>query len=158
MEFTNEELKKRMRVYRSLKRFIRSITHTTPIPTAKQQAESRRHSKRYGKTMRGRFSAYKHNAKRRGFKFLLSYDKFSEICRMPCHYCGNKEKVSGIDRVHSDAGYEIWNCVPACTQCNRAKSAMGYHAFVVMCVKVAKNHEKKLSEKADLSKMFPVLG
>ncbi len=86
---------------------------------------------------------YRHSAKKRNFPFTLSFNEFKNIISQDCHYCGIEPLQSrlvkgcngqflynGIDRVNSEKGYEIDNCVPCCFTCNRAKSKMPYERFI----------------------------
>lgn len=86
---------------------------------------------------------YKHSAKKRNFPFTLSFDEFKDFIKENCHYCGieplQKRTVkdckgeflyNGIDRVNSERGYELDNCVTCCFTCNRAKSKMPYEKFI----------------------------
>ena len=79
------------------------------------------------------FRAYKKNAQRRGISFALSMAEFRSIVVLNCIYCGAAPTIgfsslkvaiplNGIDRVDSQVGYSLDNCVPACTSCNKLKS------------------------------------
>jgi hypothetical protein len=90
---------------------------------------------------------YKVHAKKRGYEFKLTREKFRELTQKPCHYCGaapsnvsrNKNlKVdtgdfvySGIDRKDNSIGYFIDNVVPCCKVCNRAKDTMSYEEYLL---------------------------
>ena len=78
---------------------------------------------------------YKGGAKQRGLSFELTEDHFRTLTQKECFYCGDiprnlaKSKsnngdftYNGIDRLDSNKGYIITNCVPCCRICNRAKS------------------------------------
>lgn len=88
-------------------------------------------------------SAYKGGAAKRGFSFEIDIDYFRELIEQPCHYCGALPKSrkinrglagmyawNGIDRVDSALGYTVDNCVPCCSQCNRAKGTLNSDAFL----------------------------
>jgi hypothetical protein len=76
---------------------------------------------------------YKRHAKDRKIIFNLTFEEFEVIIRKSCYYCGLPPSnnavtknckgflYSGIDRVNSVFGYNIHNCVPCCSFCNRAK-------------------------------------
>lgn len=81
---------------------------------------------------------YRNGARSRGLPFALSDEEFRALVTSPCAYCGTepeavkygsqgakreygKFKHNGVDRVDSRLGYTKENCVPCCTQCNRAK-------------------------------------
>jgi hypothetical protein len=81
------------------------------------------------------FSNYKVKAKKKGIIFELDIETFKFLTQKDCIYCGkkpcnisnapnSKDKYiyTGIDRVDSSKGYIEGNVVPACRQCNQAKS------------------------------------
>ena len=68
-----------------------------------------------------RYNIYKKNAKRRNISFKVSKEEFYKITSEPCHYCGDIEKYNGIDRINSNQGYILNNCVPCCEYCNKMK-------------------------------------
>lgn len=96
-------------------------------------------------------SQYIYGAKIRNLEFRLSEEKFIELMTSDCFYCGSapsriqksssnirKDGVSvdggdficgGIDRVDSDIGYTIQNCVPCCYTCNIGKNKMSIREF-----------------------------
>lgn len=83
---------------------------------------------------------------------VMGFDDFFKMSLMPCHYCGIKsskkledrtnEKAdgkllsstivdcNGIDRLDSDLGYTVENCVPCCKYCNTAKNTMPVDEFL----------------------------
>ena len=95
-------------------------------------------------------SGYRLGAKKRGLSWELSVEEFVTLTSSDCHYCGRApfrvQKVSGrkdggdspgssytyngIDRVDNAIGYELDNCVPCCTECNRAKMDRSYEEFI----------------------------
>ena len=86
------------------------------------------------------FFIYGKDAKKRGYEFLLSKEKFSELTQQSCAYCGCKPSLlykhrkniedsrgytyNGIDRKDNSKGYTIENCVTCCKTCNLMKGAM----------------------------------
>jgi hypothetical protein len=85
---------------------------------------------------------YRGAAAKRGHSFSLPLFAFEAFTSSACHYCGGapssinrsrKAKVeyiyNGIDRIDNKCGYEIWNCLPCCNICNKAKRAMPYVDF-----------------------------
>lgn len=111
-----------------------------------------------------RLSGYKNGAKKRNFNWDLTYEDFVKLTESNCAYCGKEPKrwncfeaapslqkdtpntnwdlytvfINGVDRVDSKMGYTIDNCVPCCTECNRAKNDMTVDAF--------KQHVKRMYE------------
>jgi hypothetical protein len=89
------------------------------------------------------FNNYKATSKKKNRSFLLSREHFDILISNNCHYCNKspsaisktwKErhgtlKYTGIDRKDNSIGYEINNCVPCCSRCNRAKLQMPYEEF-----------------------------
>jgi hypothetical protein len=97
------------------------------------------------------YTQCKGSAKERGKVFNLSRRQVAEIVRQGCYYCGrgpDKEqsrvrgaggkrlvsgrevmKYSGIDRVDNAIGYELGNCVPCCSVCNRMKRDLSLEDF-----------------------------
>lgn len=95
-------------------------------------------NKNYRKTIKYRYISYKNNAKQRGFEFLLSEEEFYNIVTdIGCYYCGNDTYI-GIDRKNSDIGYNLNNCVPCCSVCNRIKNVFEEKDFL--------NHVKRIYE------------
>lgn len=91
----------------------------------------------------GLYLRYKHGAIARSLEFKLSKRQFKKLTKQNCIYCGveplniHKGKTAfgayvynGIDRIDSNLGYEIKNCIPACFICNRAKGDMSQSQFL----------------------------
>ena len=91
----------------------------------------------------GLYLRYKHGAEGRELSFNLTKDEFRALAKNNCHYCNQtptnviKLKTgygqfiyNGIDRIDSDIGYNITNCITCCEVCNRAKSDMTYDNFI----------------------------
>ncbi len=88
------------------------------------------------------FSTYRCGASDRGIVFDLSFEDFEKMMVKNCHYCNSepkkisqssqsrsKIKYNGIDRVDSQKGYAVENCVPCCSRCNSAKSNSSLEEF-----------------------------
>jgi len=93
------------------------------------------------------FRQYRDTAVRRDFCFLLTPEEFKAFIGKNCVYCGSPPRLSifsasekwkrkekrlhynGIDRVDSDIGYVIDNCVSCCSICNRAKYDLSLEEF-----------------------------
>lgn len=93
--------------------------------------------------------AYLNGAKGRNLDFDLTIEEFKIITKQDCYYCGCKPSnimdnknhtgkyiYNGIDRIDSSKGYTIENCVPCCTQCNRAKSNYSLNEFITWIERV----------------------
>lgn len=84
------------------------------------------------------------NAKIRDLLFELTIEQYKELVLSPCHYCGDPPSMkcysvgliddlvvkNGIDRIDSNIGYIISNCVSCCLPCNLAKMDMSYKDFI----------------------------
>ena len=99
-----------------------------------------------------RFAQYKASFRHRKqhLTFELSKEEFFGIIQKPCQYCGtsnsNKHQATncngpfvsnGIDRIDSNLGYTIKNCVPCCDVCNRMKSDHSLETFFLQVQKIA---------------------
>ena len=83
----------------------------------------------------------------------MGFNDFFKMSLMPCHYCGIKSSkkledraneksdgkllsstivdCNGIDRLDSNLGYTLENCVPCCKYCNIAKNTMLVDEFLL---------------------------
>jgi hypothetical protein len=102
--------------------------------------ENWRNPKRY-------FTEYVHNAAKRAYDMMLTYEQFHELIMKPCYYCDHKveEEVNGIDRFDNTKGYTIENCVPCCEMCNVMKLDQTVDEFLVRCQRIISNKEKILT-------------
>jgi hypothetical protein len=98
------------------------------------------------------YRSYKKGSKKRNFSFELTFEQFLELTQQDCYYCGSKpfnncnDKKSngnfiynGIDRIDSNKGYEIGNCVSCCRICNNAKRDLTYEKFIEWVQKISGN-------------------
>lgn len=95
------------------------------------------------------YGSSKRNAKKRGHKFLLTFEEFNEIISKPCFYCGEEPRYmtteqvirrgdthqppiryNGIDRLDPNGDYVVSNCVPCCPVCNYMKHTQQYKDFL----------------------------
>jgi len=96
------------------------------------------------------YNDYVRSANRRNFQFNITVEKFRELTKSNCHYCGEAPcKISydssskkttgyifnGLDRKDSKVGYIEKNVLPCCSICNYAKRSMSYNDYI--------NHIKK---------------
>jgi len=95
------------------------------------------------------FKKYEKCAKDRGLLFLLTKEKFWELTVQDCHYCGvapsnvwqkgryNGDYIwNGVDRKDSSIGYQLGNCVPCCSTCNKAKGSLSYVSFITWILRL----------------------
>lgn len=101
------------------------------------------------------YKRYIHGANKRNLPFDLTLEEFLEISQKDCYYCGAKPSnvynllygkdhkylsrqprggkpfiYNGLDRIDSNLGYCVDNCVPCCAQCNIAKSNFSKEEFL----------------------------
>lgn len=85
--------------------------------------------------------SYQRKSKNKKRHFELSAQEFAHIIEKPCFYCGNtasnivkygqrQYRYNGVDRVNSDLGYSISNCVPCCKLCNYGKRDLDKDEFL----------------------------
>lgn len=96
----------------------------------------------WAKTLKGRFSTYKNQAKYRGIGFYLTEDDFGVLWQIPCHYCGSDIDTIGIDRIDSKGDYIVDNVVPCCTTCNLMKLDLNANVFLTHIEKIY-THKKE---------------
>ena len=95
---------------------------------------------------------YSSSAKDRKLDFDLTLEKFTELIKGNCYYCGlNNDsyrrryskniiiKRVGIDRVDNLKGYTIENSISCCKTCNRMKNIMNQEQFVNKAILIYKN-------------------
>ena len=81
---------------------------------------------------RSQYGEYKKNAILRNLDFAIDYDSYVAIVKMDCDYCGilQESGINGIDRVKSNVGYILENCVSCCKMCNYMKRALPIDVFI----------------------------
>lgn len=75
------------------------------------------------RTINGRFSFSRSNARIVGKQWLLTLDEYGEIVQQPCRYCSmaNNRSGVGLDRLDNKIGYMSSNVVSCCVECNVAR-------------------------------------
>ncbi len=93
----------------------------------------REKTRKHHRTASGRYGVAKAIAKRRKWPFTLTREQYAELISRPCHYCGGilSETGVGLDRLESSWGYETFNVVPCCPECNRIRSDSFTYAEMV---------------------------
>jgi len=89
--------------------------------------------------------SYKNGAKHRGLKFSISKNKFKELTKGNCYYCGNPPSTvffrksmngsyiyNGVDRIDNNIGYVYGNVVSCCERCNMSKLKKTEEEFLKM--------------------------
>lgn len=110
------------------------------------------------------FFIYGKDAKKRGYEFSLSKEKFVELTKQNCIYCGIEPSLlykhrknieddrgyiyNGIDRKINSLGYTIENSVPCCKTCNVMKGSMLFEEWEKWIEKISMhwclNNQQKL--------------
>lgn len=95
--------------------------------------------KKFACSFEGKFISYKKEAKRRGLEFLLSKSQFNTFWNKRCFYCGNIIETIGIDRIDSNIGYTVENCVPCCYKCNTMKLDLSEKEWITHMMRILKH-------------------
>lgn len=101
------------------------------------------------------YSNSKNNAIKRKHPFNLSKSEFENLINKSCFYCGdlpvkssNNSLISrgninepplfynGIDRLDSEKGYSLQNCVSCCSKCNYMKNVFSVNDFYKQIEKI----------------------
>ena len=114
------------------------------------------------------YSNYKQKIKSQtSHNFKLSFEEFDSIVSKNCYYCGSEpifperfknefknreiEYFNGIDRIDSNKGYILNNCVPCCSTCNRMKSDMIQLEFLNHVEKIYKFNKSSTTSPMDVA-------
>ena len=101
---------------------------------------------------RDAWCVYRWRAAKKGLAFELTFDKYFELIKTPCHYCGgftknksirNKFGHNGVDRVDNQVGYIPGNWVACCYICNKAKSNLALKEFEAWMDRLVKFRSSK---------------
>ena len=78
------------------------------------------------------YSNYIRCAGDKNLDFEISQEEFNKIVNEPCHYCNiiQERGFNGIDRLDSNTGYVIDNCVSCCKTCNYMKCSLSADVFL----------------------------
>lgn len=91
------------------------------------------------------YKRYSYSAKSRGLSFDITFGLFSKLIHSNCFYCGGLPNTgfinlyNGIDRKDNKVGYEEYNCLTCCKDCNYFKSNIHYDKFLELINKIATN-------------------
>ena len=96
-------------------------------------------NRKWRQTFKGRLLSYKRSAEQRKINWLLTEDEFESFWKKPCSYCGDEIETIGIDRIDSKKSYEINNCKPCCTDCNKMKLDLSEDEFLKLIKKIYNN-------------------
>jgi hypothetical protein len=99
------------------------------------------------------FAAYRYKAtKQRHLAFTLTLEQFKEIIEKPCVFCGKQSEPRGIDRRDNRIGYIPTNCQSCCGPCNKLKSNLDQHKFLLLVSEIAKHQDALRRQKPERSK------
>lgn len=85
-----------------------------------------------------RYGKLKSNARQRNLPVNLTFQKYLDIIKQGCYYCGKDLMVmagTGLDRINNELGYSHKNSIACCATCN---SVRGSHFTVEEFKKVIK--------------------
>lgn len=95
------------------------------------------------------YNEYLSKAKKKNLEFSLTLEIFKRYIFQNCYYCNEKPSricrhhieipINGIDRLNSELGYIIDNCVTCCTMCNRMKNIYSKVDFLNQIEKIYGN-------------------
>lgn len=123
------------------------VRQISKISTAKWRQKKRDKNIKYweNNVERRSWHSYKSGATKRGILFNLSFKEFMTFKDNNCFYCGEKVMTAsgvGIDRYDNKKGYELYNLVPCCSQCNWMKSDLEKEDFIKHCIKIVEESKK----------------
>lgn len=91
-----------------------------------------------------RFSGIKQQAKKKGLAWNDNMTNIvcEKLMRSNCVYCGflSEDTLNGIDRMDSQQGYSITNCVSCCKNCNFIKKCLDPITFIARCQHISHIH------------------
>ena len=78
------------------------------------------------------YRVYLRSAEDKKLDFEISQEEFNKIVKETCHYCNviQKRGFNGIDRLDSNKGYVLDNCVSCCKTCNYMKCSLSTDVFL----------------------------
>lgn len=99
----------------------------------------------------------KYSSRYRNLECSLSLKEHTGLVKQNCYYCGssptinqrvgkNKKLVgepipyNGIDRINSNIGYTLENCVPCCPMCNKMKMDLSTDKFIEKLLEIFNTH------------------
>ena len=105
---------------------------------------------------------YRSGARQRDIEWNLSEKEFKSLIKQNCYYCNEEpsrhqsvsyrddyELVNGIDRIDSNKGYSIDNCVPCCNTCNLMKNTLPKSVFFE---KISQIYNHRIKSSTTISK------
>jgi hypothetical protein len=116
--------------------------------------------------VRSLWSTYASLARKRGYDYHLSFERFAELTKQNCFYCGVepaqilKPRIdrprqapyvyNGVDRKDNLQGYSESNAVACCGMCNAMKSSYTETMFLKHIAQITEyQNSKKSAEMTD---------
>jgi len=121
----------------------RSYYYTTWRDDPERVARQRAQATAWRQKPENAYRKHVRDAVRRKLAWELTFEQFVLFWQEPCTYCGEAIATVGIDRVDSEVGYLLYNCVPCCATCNRMKLAMSAGDFVARCRAVVDHQDAR---------------
>lgn len=90
------------------------------------------------------YNNYKDRAIKKELEYNLTLEQFNRIRIQNCYYCGKENTNThhnGVDRIDSNLGYSIDNCVSCCGECNYMKGKLTDKDFIEQCQIIATIHD-----------------
>ena len=87
------------------------------------------------------YKTYQRSASVRHLSFNLAMAEFIALVNGQCQYCG-AFPARGIDRRNNALGYENFNAVSCCRDCNRLKGSMSEFTFLAQVQSIARWQEE----------------
>ena len=78
------------------------------------------------------YGVYLRSARDKNLDFEILQEDFNKLVKEPCHYCDviQERGFNGIDRLGSNIGYIVDNCVSCCKTCNYMKCSLSVDVFL----------------------------
>tara|TARA_B110000285_G_scaffold46692_1_gene52469 strand:+ start:1126 stop:2904 length:1779 start_codon:yes stop_codon:yes gene_type:complete len=78
------------------------------------------------------YGVYLRSARDKNLDFEILQEDFNKLVKEPCHYCDviQERGFNGIDRLGSNIGYIVDNCVSCCSTCNYMKCSLSVDVFL----------------------------
>ena len=117
------------------------------VYTKEHKEEKSLYDKQYRHKIETRYKRCQFDSKRRNISFNLTFDQFVEITSNSCYYCKSfdERNFCGIDRVDSNIGYVVQNCVACCKTCNYMKLELTVEQWMNHMKKVLETYSKRKS-------------
>mgnify|MGYP001559377754 CR=1 FL=1 len=128
----------RQKIFRKTKEGKESLYAAQIKYRRKNKSRVKQWFKTAANTPNSRYKTYRLGARNRNIDFKLTFDQFMKFWNKPCHYCGDKIKTVGIDRVNNSIGYTEGNSIACCFNCNSAKRGQNAAEFIIRCHTIGK--------------------